>query len=250
MAQNVIVLTTGLSGSSVLTALIARAGYWLGDETIVKDNSAGHYDTFENSHLVELNIQLWQSMGLELSDESFHCERYFSKFCNESQNVDTSDYLSFIDSCNEHGPWVWKDPRLWISLGYWLPLLEKSQGKDIKFVVLTRNSLSLWISFLLKRKVVHYTTLKNSERKSKDRICQFLSSKGHDYVEVNYNELISEPKPAIEKLNKYLNSSLSLEDLKKVYKGKIPAKTWRIKDLVIASLIYIKNIKMAFEKRS
>jgi hypothetical protein len=47
MRKNVIILTSGLSGSSVLAGLIANAGYWVGDETFKKDD----YDTFENREL-------------------------------------------------------------------------------------------------------------------------------------------------------------------------------------------------------
>ena len=55
MKKNVIILTYGLSGSSVLTGLLVRGGYWPGAKTYVKPD----YDTFENVRLIELNKQLF-----------------------------------------------------------------------------------------------------------------------------------------------------------------------------------------------
>ena len=52
---NVIILTSGISGSSVLTGLISRAGYWLGDVTHKKE-----YDTYENQELIDLDLQLFK----------------------------------------------------------------------------------------------------------------------------------------------------------------------------------------------
>src|SRR5215472_209946 len=69
---NVIILTSGLSGSSVLTALICRAGYWSGDRTHKKP----HYDTFENERLIELDCRIIAEAGyrgnylLEFSPEA------------------------------------------------------------------------------------------------------------------------------------------------------------------------------------
>jgi len=54
MKKNVIILTHGVSGSSVFAALLGRAGYWLGSETVQKPD----YDTFENAALVALNYEL------------------------------------------------------------------------------------------------------------------------------------------------------------------------------------------------
>jgi hypothetical protein len=52
---NVIILTSGVSGSSVLTGLISRAGYWTGDTTHKKE-----YDTYENQELIDLDLLLFK----------------------------------------------------------------------------------------------------------------------------------------------------------------------------------------------
>jgi hypothetical protein len=59
MADNLIILTSGISGSSVLTGLVARGGYWTGDVTFQKTG----YNTHENLELVELNRKLLAAAG-------------------------------------------------------------------------------------------------------------------------------------------------------------------------------------------
>src|SRR5437867_1497162 len=106
MKDNVVILTTGLSGSSVLTGLIARAGYWPGDSTHKKE-----YDTFENQELVKLNKAL-------IDDAGFKGD-YMTQFSPEAiRRVSTIDatagkdrYRMFINTCDGHRPWIWKDPR-------------------------------------------------------------------------------------------------------------------------------------------
>ncbi len=53
MKRNVIILTSGLTGSSVLSGLISRGGFWTGDTHKKED-----YDTYENKRLIELNLSL------------------------------------------------------------------------------------------------------------------------------------------------------------------------------------------------
>ena len=52
MKKNVIILTSGMSGSSVLANLISQAGYWLGDET-----SKAPFETYENKELIDLRVR-------------------------------------------------------------------------------------------------------------------------------------------------------------------------------------------------
>jgi hypothetical protein len=51
MRQSVIILPSDLSGSSVLTGLLARGGYWAGDATFKKQQ----HETLENQAFIDLN---------------------------------------------------------------------------------------------------------------------------------------------------------------------------------------------------
>ena len=241
MNNNVIVLTTGLSGSSLVTSFIAQAGYWTGDETVVKNNSTGNYNTYENKRLIELNTQLMNTVSYVYNnDAQFHNQAHviFEEAANE---VDKNEYMNFINYCNSKGKWIWKDPRLWITIGFWQSIINKN---STKFILLYRDPLSLWISLLNKRQIVSYSYLKHKEKESRDELRGYLEAQGYDYHLLCYDELIELPQNVIPGLNEYLNVSLSIADLDNVYKGNLGDKTWSYKKLVLAILIYIKNIHL------
>src|SRR5215472_1847282 len=132
--KNVIILTSGLTGSSVLTGLIARGGYWTGDSTFRKSD----YDTFENRRLIELNQKMFQ--------EANYTGDYLLEFSSAAvkqlalleRRVPLAEYEEFIRHCNEHQPWVWKDPRLWLTIRFWSKLLDLD---NCRFILLTRGAV-------------------------------------------------------------------------------------------------------------
>lgn len=238
--NNVVLLTTGLSGSSVITGLIIRAGYWQGDKTIVKANAAGHYDTFENEELVRLNDQLLSDIGIQLTERTWYDQDIYYQIAAKAYEIDLEPYDVFIKKCSEQGRWIWKDPRLWVTFGFWLRLLDRA---NIHAVILQRDSLSLWVSMLNKRQIVNYFELKKAEKTSSTRLIQQLTYAGISSVEVNYDKLIKHPDVMLRSLNNHLGTCLNLSDLKSVYSGDIGKRTYTIRNLIKATLIYFKNIR-------
>ncbi len=236
--KNLIILTTGLSGSSVVTGLIAQEGYWLGDETAFKSNASGHYETYENKKLIELNDELLAFLNIKLDESSWYDAELFNRLSNETKTIDKSKFIDFISYCQLHDKWIWKDPRLWLTLGFWAPLLNKC---DVTFLVISRQPLSLWVSMLNKRQLVSYFELKKQEDKSRKRIQGYLTNKGFVYRQLNYDQLIEKPQLEIDKLNDFLQSSLSLKGFMSIFRGDVGKQTYSIKALFKAIFIYIKN---------
>jgi hypothetical protein len=240
-SNNVIVLTTGLSGSSVATGLIAKGGYWLGDKTVFKSNASGHYETYENTRLIELNDELLAFLNIELDESSWYDAKLFNRVTNETDALDKSKFITFIRYCQQHNKWIWKDPRLWLTIGFWSSLLTEC---EVSFIIISRQPLSLWVSMVNKRQIVNYYELKNSEYKSSKRIQSFLSSKGFTYSLLNYDRLVQEPQLEIDKLNAFLKSSLNIKDFTRVYQGQLGKKTYNYKKLFKAILIYLNNYNL------
>jgi hypothetical protein len=242
MASNIIVLTTGLSGSSVVTSFLSRAGYWVGDQTIKKNNESGDYDTYENSRLVQLNCDIINSMFFKYNNDVEYHFRAHLLFEKAIEKIDDKNaYMDFIDYCNSKGNWIWKDPRLWITIGFWHQLLDKTK---IKIIIVYRDPLSLWISLLNKRQIVSFSHLKNLEAISREELSKYLKAIGMSYYLMSYDELVKYPEKVIPCVNKYLDTTLSVNDLKIVYKGVVGNKTWNINKLVKSILIYIKNLHL------
>jgi hypothetical protein len=244
-AARVIILTSGLSGSSVLTGLISRAGYWLGESTFKKE-----YDTYENSELITLNSQLFERAGytgnytLEFSQDAL------SRIASLRGKIHDDPFRKFLEKCDQHAPWLWKDPRLWLTIRFWKDLLPRNQ---CKFIVLTRDLVHCWVSSTLRRHVRSYSSLKRYEESIRDSLLGFLTDANLSYLHITYEDLIARPGPTISELNRHLGTELGILDLQAIYRGplhKIPRN--KAMDYIKAGLIYIKNYSERedrFEKR-
>lgn len=231
---NVIILTSGISGSSVLTGLISRAGYWLGDVTHKKE-----YDTYENQELIDLDLQLFK--------QSEYTGNYAMEFSFAAIDrisalkgiVDDHPFREFLRKCEAHRPWIWKDPRLWMTIRFWNNLINHD---DCKFILMTRSFSHAWVSSILRRHIRSYKSLKRYEQSIKDSLIAYLDETGKPYLHITYENLIVHPETAILKLNAYLGTSLSVDDLKAIYHlplYKIPRSSPI--DYLKAILIYLKN---------
>jgi hypothetical protein len=234
MKKNCIILTGGLTGSSVLTSLIARAGYWTGNNTFKKSD----YDTYENNELIKLNVKLIEASGykgnymMEFSSEPI---RMLGSIC---EKIDKLPYASFLQDCNNNKPWIWKDPRLWLTIRFWKSLLDLN---EVKFILLTRDHRQMWISATLRRQIQTYEFCKNCSEGIVQSFIDFCRENSQPCLHLRYEDLILRPEPTIAKLNEHLNTELALEDLRKVYRNplyKMPRSTG---NFLKASLIYLKN---------
>jgi hypothetical protein len=235
MRQNIIILTSGLTGSSVLTGLISRAGYWMGNATFQKE-----YDTHENKELIELNRRIFEQAGYPANHVPEFSDDVIQRIASIPDHGDSQLFRTFLKKCDAHQPWIWKDPRLWMTIRYWKRFLDLNR---CKFIVLTRSSRQLWVSTIRRRQVViAYKDSRAHERHIRSSALDFLQSHGASYVEVRYEDLIVRPAETITKLNQFLETSLSVEDLKSVYHKplyKTPGNS--LFDFLEAVLIYWKN---------
>jgi hypothetical protein len=235
MKKNVIILTSGLSGSSVLTGLIARAGYWTGEQTYKKKD----YETFENTQLIDLNLKLFE--------KARYTGNYLLEFpagalkdvASLQTGIDGAEYRSFMEHCNEHQPWIWKDPRLWLTIRFWRNFLDLN---NCRFILLTRGSLQSWISSTLRRQITTYRYSKDYEERIKQSIVEFLEENKLSFLHLQYESLILDPVKAIDRLNRHLGTALTVDDLGQVYHKplyKNPRNSWS--KHIKAMLIYMKN---------
>jgi hypothetical protein len=232
---NVIILTSGLTGSSVLAGLISRAGYWTGDRTHRKED----YDTFENEELIRLNLQI--------GDEAGYAGNYIAEFSPQAirqidashKTADLEPYREFVATCNRHQPWIWKDPRLWLTIRFWKPLLDSTA---CRFILLTRDMKQSWISATLRRQIRSYPDFISYEEGIVKSATQFCEENDLPYLKLHYDELIADPAPVIAELNRFLGTSLGVDDLKAIYRKPLFRRPRSSAlDQVKAGLIYLKN---------
>jgi hypothetical protein len=231
---NVIILTSGISGSSVLTGLISRAGYWTGDVTHKKE-----YDTYENQELIDLDLKLFKQSEYTGNYAMEFSAAAIERISALSGIIDDRPFQEFLQKCEAHQPWIWKDPRLWMTIGFWNHLLNFD---ECKFILMTRSFKHAWVSSTLRRHIRSYNSLRRYEQSIKDSLTAYLDSTKKPYLHITYENLIVHPESVIGKLNAYLGASLTVDDLKAIYHlplYKIPRSSPI--DFLKAVLIYLKN---------
>jgi len=234
MRKNVIILTHGWTGSSVFTALIARAGYWTGNSTFEKRD----YDTYENSKLIELNRKMLIDLGYTGDHEHEFDPKVVSDLALRASDIDLSPYCEFIDSCNENQPWIWKDPRLTWTIRVWANLMQLD---NVAFVILTRDDEQAWISSNLRKHIQSQQFTRRYNKGITDSLKQFLVSRDQKFLEFEFEDLLIEPKMTIDKLNDFLDTSLLMDDLHAVCKQPLYRKSKGFSDKIKAAAIYFKN---------
>jgi hypothetical protein len=238
---NVVILTSGLTGSSVLTGLLSRAGYWMGDRTHKKSGTAKNeqYNTHENEELIDLNLRLFKESGFEGNFSTEFSQEWIRRIAGLADTIDLTDYRAFLSKCNDHQPWIWKEPRLYLTIQFWRKLCN---FENCKFILLTRGMIQCWVSVTLRRQIRTYRHLTTFENNIKTSFLSFLEKDNRSYLPLRYEDLIRRPAETLDTLNNYLGLSLSVDDLRNVYtKPLYKAPRSPLSDYVKAALIYIKN---------
>jgi hypothetical protein len=233
MRPNVIVLAVGLSGSSVLTHLISRAGYWVGDATHKNQD----YDTYENLALTRLNKRLLEMIGVDNFGLVFRRE-YIDDMQALYGRIDERDFRAFVARCDTQQPWIWKDPRLAVTIHFWRHFLDLSK---IKFVVNDRDPMQAWISWNIRREIQSFEYAKRYSEQVMRETRRFLQEQACGHLHVRYEDLICTPEATLRRLNTYLGCTLALDDLSRVYKGRLRRKTHGWANFTKAGMIYLKN---------
>jgi len=234
--KNVIVLTTGLSGSSVLSGVISESGYWAGNETVIKDNSSGQYNTYENVELVELNSSLCDKADFLFDDKAWYKTDGQRVFDEIASTIETNSFKEFLLSCNRHQPWIWKDPKVWPTIGYWSHLIDP---ESTRVLLLKRNGFKLWLSQVVKRKVYDYFYLDRAEKTATAELKCYLNENNLQFIQVTHESLVSDTELELKRINQFLGSNIKLEHWEKIYQK--PKFQSSVKRLFLGLLIYMKN---------
>jgi hypothetical protein len=234
--KNVIILTTGLSGSSVLSGVVSESGYWAGNETVHKDNFSGKYDTYENTELVGLNDRLCEKAGFLFDDKAWYKtdgQQVFEKIVGTTE---TASFREFLSNCNRHQPWIWKDPKVWLTIGFWKHLID---SESTRVILLRRNGFNLWLSQVVKRIIYDYFYLSRAEKTATAELKKNLNENNLQFIEVTFESLVSDTELELKKINQCLGSNIKLEHWEKIYQK--PKFLSSVKRLFLGLLVYMKN---------
>lgn len=232
MLPNIIILTGGISGSSVLAGLIGKQGYWLGENT-----KKVAYDTFENAALVDLNIELFKRSGFYWTDICEIPPPSSEKIGALYGTIDTSEYEKLVKISTDHLPWLWKDPRLSYTMSFWKNLIE---ARECKYIVMTRDLRQTWTGLILRGKfAIPIDKLKIIHEISEKSALGFLKREKADYINLTFEDLVVRPEASIDKLNRHIGTKLTISELKEVYTGHLGRPRWTRTDFAKARIRFM-----------
>ena len=232
--KNIIVLTHGWTGSSVFSGLLGQAGFWLGADTVAKPD----YNTHENADLVSHNNRLLHLLSPSLNHEHRFDPGDVQDIAARARTLDLAPYREFVASCNEHRPWVWKDPRLTWTIRVWAEVLDLQQTA---FLVLTRDPLQAWVSANQRRHIQSQRFTREYNGGITASNLQFLQERQLPFLQLSFEDLLLQPEATLERMNQAYGLALTMQALQAVCHIPLYRKSRRWNDVVHASLIYLKN---------
>jgi hypothetical protein len=128
--KNALVVGPPRSGTSLTAAVFARNGYYVGamaKAAVREGDDYNPFGYFEADDLIERNVALLQRAGFP-----FHNTWKFEAISEETiaripELPPSDEDRRLVASYEARSPWLWKDPRLCFTLGYWWKLLDPAQ---------------------------------------------------------------------------------------------------------------------------
>ena len=232
--KNIIVLTHGWTGSSVFSGLLGKAGFWLGAETVAKPD----YNTHENADLVVHNNRLLHQLSPSLNHEHRFDPGDVHSMAARARSLDLAPYRAFVQACDAHKPWVWKDPRLTWTIRVWAEVLDL---QNTAFLVLTRDPVQAWVSANQRRHIQSHAFTRQYNGGITACNLQFLQERQLPYLQLSFEDLLLQPEATLARMNQAYGLSLTMQALQSVCNIPLYRKSRRWTDVVHASLIYVKN---------
>lgn len=215
--RNIIVVGMPRSGTSLTASVYARKNYYVGTHETGDLRPADRYNRFgywEAASLVDHNAEILRRSGFAFHNtwryeaiQDSHLERL-------SNLTPRNEDIAFADSFNERAPWVWKDPRLCYTLGYWWPMVNPA---STGVVLIRRHPEDIFQSF------VRVGWRRNSSRDRKDvyqRIAHHMAAVTHitkhqniPTIEIGYEEYCDAPDALADRMGKFSGIDLDCSDL-------------------------------------
>lgn len=217
MPKNVIIVGMPRSGTSMTASIFVRRGYFAAEEenSHLRDGDSfnpGGY--FEADDLIEANVEVLKRVGYE-HHNTWKFDPFRPDQVENIASLSASDsHVKLVQSFDQHAPWVWKDPRLCYTLGYWWPLVNHS---NTRVLLLRRNADDIFKSF---KRVGWRNESPEDKRdvqtRTQDHIREAekaIRFHGIPYCEIDYSDFRNDVEKVIATIESTLGILLTREDL-------------------------------------
>jgi hypothetical protein len=217
MPKNVIVVGTPRSGTSLAASIFARQGYFVANDANSQLRSPDHYNPggyWEAEPLIEANVSLFKRVGYEHHNTWVRDEMSADQAAAISALEDVEEHRSLVAKYEKNHPWVWKDPRLCFTLGYWWRLVDQ---ENTAVLLVSREPEEIFRSFA---RIGWREDTAGDRQATFNRMADHIAAAQEairvlqiPHVEVNYADYRQDPQRVAALLSDEFGLTLSVVDL-------------------------------------
>ena len=213
MPKNIIIVGPPRSGTSLTSGIFAGQGYFAGEQLRSGDDY-NPFGYFEDEALVEANVRLFADVGFHFHNTWMFAPIATSQIEAISQLPIEECDRTLVTACKNHEPWMWKDPRLCMTLSYWAKLIDWTNAG----VVLTqRNPDDVYWSFRRKgwcpagnaHRLKTIERIENHAAMALESVHEFKLP----HITIEYDEYHQRPGELAERINQFSGLELAAKDL-------------------------------------
>ena len=237
MNKTTLVLGMHRSGTSLLARIINIIGLYLNEEQLLSPYSDNPQGFWEDERLVRLNDCLLQKTGGWL----YPREHRSYDFTNSNNCEEKA--IELIEEYNHSSQfWIWKDPRLCLTLPFW-----KDKLPPCLVLFIYRNPLEVYQS-LNKRNGIGVSALFALW----EQYCRqaLTNSVNYPRMILSYNSLISDAAEAVEKITDFFIvngislGAIQMDRIKKVINPSLKHHTYKDTDFITHEYATKSQIKL------
>ena len=217
MPKNVLVVGMPRSGTSMTAAIFANNGYFVAEDQNKELRASDEYNPsgyWEAEPLIQCNAEIFAAAGFK-HDNTWLYDSITDDQANAILSLQPSvKHQQLVDKFNQHNPWIWKDPRLCYTLGYWWPLLDAT---TTSVLFLKRDPKEIYNSFI---------RLKWRSTSQEDKADVLLRIQKHldateaalkkyniPHIVIHYSDYKNHPEKTADKLSRFFDLHLNKDDL-------------------------------------
>ena len=205
--KNVLVLGMARSGTSLTASIFAAAGYYLGE--VMPANRANPLGYFQSEELTALDIELFRRVGFPF-DNTWNHDDISEEAVDAIARLEVlPTHRDFLARFDQHAPWVWKDPRLCLTLSFWLKVIDADRTCA---VLIRRDPADIYHSFRLRNWTKHGISKRRLYRRIErhvDRGRAALEKSKLPYTEIQYDALLRTPHDVLSQINRTAGTRLT-----------------------------------------
>ena len=146
-SKNAIVLGMPRSGTSFAAAIFARQGYYVTsdpEQDLRQGDEHNPFGYWEAGPLVEANSEVLRRVGYEHHNTWIYPAIAEEAVARIRALEPSPEHREFVQSYLPRHPWMWKDPRLCLTLSYWWKLMDPA---TTSVLLMKRSPESIYHSF-------------------------------------------------------------------------------------------------------